>query len=331
MLTSIHIQGFKNFKDTKIEPLRKVNLILGGQNVGKTSLLEAVLVGTSEKNDLIKLPEISRGMSYKNDIEYFFESVFVNGFSISFDKFRFDTCRNDNLIAKEKDSLENIKKYSKPAEYKLHKEDFETKLVAINNFYIHRRFGFSDKDKSLFVSVNLPSEIGCVNLFGQVFEKRKKKNLIQLLRNIEPRLEDMNTSNLNSEWRIYVDIDGNRNAVPISHMGHGFSRLFNLYASLLVTDSKLALIDEIENGIHYSSLPTIFKGIQEIATNNDIQSLITTHSWECICAAYNVFAEAGRLEDFQLIRLEQDGDNVRAVLINDEDLDTIMEAGHEIR
>ena len=114
-------------------------------------------------------------------------------------------------------------------------------------------------------------------------------------------------------------------------MGHGFSRLFYLYCSLLETDSKIALIDEIENGIHYSSLPTMFKGIQEIATNNDIQSLITTHSWECIQAAYNVFAEAGRLEDFQLIRLEQDGDNVRAVLINDEDLDTIMEAGHEIR
>jgi len=42
MLSKIHIQGFKGFKDTRIDSLRKVNLILGGQNVGKTSLLEAV-------------------------------------------------------------------------------------------------------------------------------------------------------------------------------------------------------------------------------------------------------------------------------------------------
>jgi AAA15 family ATPase/GTPase len=75
----------------------------------------------------------------------------------------------------------------------------------------------------------------------------------------------------------------------------------------------------------------MFKGIQQIATNNDIQSLITTHSWECICAAYNVFAEAGRLEDFQLIRLEQDGENVQAVIIKDKNLETVMEAGYEIR
>ena len=39
MIETIHIEGFKGFTDTTIGPLRKVNLIVGGQNVGKTSLL----------------------------------------------------------------------------------------------------------------------------------------------------------------------------------------------------------------------------------------------------------------------------------------------------
>ena len=104
-----------------------------------------------------------------------------------------------------------------------------------------------------------------------------------------------------------------------------------LYCSLLVTDAKLALIDEVENGIHYSSLPTLFKGIQDIAVNNNVQTLMTTHSWDCIKAAYKTFAYAGNLKDFQLIRLERDGDNVRAVVINDEMLETVMEAGYEVR
>ena len=60
MLTSIHIQGFKGFKDTLIAPLRKVNLILGGQNVGKTSLLEAVYLGASEINNFQQLPTLFR-------------------------------------------------------------------------------------------------------------------------------------------------------------------------------------------------------------------------------------------------------------------------------
>ena len=98
-----------------------------------------------------------------------------------------------------------------------------------------------------------------------------------------------------------------------------------------MTDAKLALIDEIENGIHYSSLPTLFQGIQDIAANNNVQTLMTTHSWDCIKAAYKTFADAGNLEDFQLIRLEREGDNVRAVVINDEMLETVMEAGYEVR
>ncbi len=114
-------------------------------------------------------------------------------------------------------------------------------------------------------------------------------------------------------------------------LGHGFSRLVYLYCSLLVTDAKLALIDEVENGIHYSSLPTLFQGIQDIAAKHDVQTLMTTHSWDCIRAAYKTFADASNLQDFQLIRLERDGDNIRAVVINDEMLDTVMEAGYEVR
>ena len=56
MLTQIHIQNFKGFKDTQIPSVRKVNLILGGQNVGKTSLLEAVWLGTSDVDKYQQLP-----------------------------------------------------------------------------------------------------------------------------------------------------------------------------------------------------------------------------------------------------------------------------------
>jgi hypothetical protein len=44
-------------------------------------------------------------------------------------------------------------------------------------------------------------------------------------------------------------------ALPLPQLGHGL-RLVYLYCSLLAT-AKLALIDEVENGIHYSSLPTL--------------------------------------------------------------------------
>ena len=45
MLETIHIQGFKGFKDTHIGPLRKVNLVVGGQNVGKNFVAGGGLAG----------------------------------------------------------------------------------------------------------------------------------------------------------------------------------------------------------------------------------------------------------------------------------------------
>ena len=74
MLTSIHIQGFKGFKDTLIAPLRKVNLILGGQNVGKTSLLEAVYLGASDINNFQQLPTLFR-VAEGRDSQRYLESV----------------------------------------------------------------------------------------------------------------------------------------------------------------------------------------------------------------------------------------------------------------
>ena len=74
MLTSIHIQGFKGFKDTLIAPLRKVNLILGGQNVGKTSLLEAVYLGASDINNFQQLPTLFR-VAEGRDSQRYLQSV----------------------------------------------------------------------------------------------------------------------------------------------------------------------------------------------------------------------------------------------------------------
>src|ERR1041384_1091471 len=42
MIHSFHIKNYRGFKDFTIEPFDRVNLITGSNNVGKTSLLEAL-------------------------------------------------------------------------------------------------------------------------------------------------------------------------------------------------------------------------------------------------------------------------------------------------
>jgi AAA15 family ATPase/GTPase len=348
MLTSIHIEGFKGFKDTLIAPLRKVNLILGGQNVGKTSLLEAVYLGSSNVGNVQKLPAVFR-LAEGNDVKRFIDMTFSGiKCKIKIDrdlKFVMKDLLQDyeyqyahtilttsiNPLQKDKDTWRNMRGVT----------NIESDGIKFHQFAAFD--GLSERNigheldlieffqNPLAISVNPPSQSSAVQLFDRVVFKREKRTLLDSLRRIEPRLEDMHSLSPDGELRVYLELEGQANAVPLPQLGHGFSRLLHLYCGLLVTEAKVALIDEVENGIHFASLPTLFKGIQDIAANQDIQTLMTTHSWDCIRAAYKTFADAGKLEDFQLIRLERDNDNIRAVVINDEMLETVMEAGYEVR
>lgn len=345
MLSSIHIQGFKDFKDTQIAPLRKVNLILGGQNVGKTSLLEAVYLGASNVGSVQSLPAVFRpteGNDTKRFIDMTFKGVWGK-IDLEFDLELVLTA----LYEGEEDErvfASLITEINPPTTARTHPQvigglgfdgmQFQQYVESSTLFKMDAGTAPSPSDLlqiPLAISVNPPNQSDAVQSFDRVVLKRKKRALLDLLCRIEPRLEDMHSLSPDGELRVYVELDGQASAVPLPQLGHGFSRLLHLYCGLLVTDAKLALVDEVENGIHFASLPILFKGIQDMAANQGIQILMTTHSWDCIRAAYKTFADADNLQDFQLIRLEREGDNVRAVVINDEALDTVMEAGYEVR
>lgn len=340
MLTSIHIQGFKNFKDTQITPLRKVNLILGGQNVGKTSLLEAVYLGASPNGNVASLPVVFR-LAEGHDSPRFFEMTFkgVEGLI----QLGLDCEIETEPIYQRIKGISNMQPAVLVTALNPSKKNTLTPSLFADMEVGGLRYSKQIRPSSdsappndlfnspLAISVNPPNQLEAVRLLDRVVLKRKKRTLLDALRRIEPRLEDMHSLSPDGEQRVYLELDGLPTAVPLPQLGHGFSRLLYLYCSLLVTDAKLALVDEVENGIHYASLPILFKGVQDMAATQGVQTLMTTHSWDCIRAAYKTFADAGCLQDFQLIRLEREGDNVRAVVINDDMLDTVMEAGYEVR
>lgn len=345
MLTKIHIKKFKGFQDTEITSVRKVNLILGGQNVGKTSLLEAVFLGGSDIGKYQQLPSLFR-VAEGRDVQRYLQSV------LGKTSHRIDLYDAERRVLRTGvNDFSTVKKFHDISEFKVDgislkrsvsgpnvRSQQELVLEALTNSNIvktaeepHEAMNEISFFNPLAVSVHLPNQLSAVQLFDHVVLSRKKRQLLEMLRQIEPRLEDMHSLSPDGEQRIYAELGDVNDALPLPQLGHGFSRLVYLYCSLLITDAKLALIDEVENGIHYTSLPTLFKGIQDIAAKHTVQTLMTTHSWDCIQAAYKTFANAGALKDFQLIRLERDGDNVNAVVINDEALDTVMEAGYEVR
>jgi hypothetical protein len=190
----------------------------------------------------------------------------------------------------------------------------------------------SDFIKTCF-SIYPTTDSELVRLYDVAVRKEKEDQLTDLLNQIEPRLKNLRPLTAEGEPEDTKAIHANLGLgelAPISMLGQGFNRLAYLYAGLLGQNANIALIDEVENGIHYAALPILWQGIANIARELDIQIFATTHSYECIQAAAKVFEAAP--EEFQLIRLERTVDNnIKPILIRDENLAIVLESNWEIR
>jgi AAA15 family ATPase/GTPase len=98
----------------------------------------------------------------------------------------------------------------------------------------------------------------------------------------------------------------------------------------VAADAKVLLIDEIENGLHHSVLPVIWKGLFLAAKEFDVQIFATTHSWECILAA-DAAARTGEIYDLALIRLDRVKEDIKATVIDEKSLSTARELQWEMR
>jgi hypothetical protein len=72
--------------------------------------------------------------------------------------------------------------------------------------------------------------------------------------------------------------------IPLRSLGDGINRLFAVILSLVNAKDGLLLVDEIENGMHYSILLEVWTNILKLAKALNVQVFATTHSWDCIKA-----------------------------------------------
>ena len=130
--------------------------------------------------------------------------------------------------------------------------------------------------------------------------------------------------------RVVVKLKGHSRPVPLKSLGDGVTRVFAVGLALACSRDGFLVVDEAENGIHHALQPDFWTMVLRAAHQNNVQVLATTHSWDCVTgfarAAVQVSGVAG-----VLVRLERDGERVRAVEYSEEDLQTAAEQHIEVR
>ncbi len=130
--------------------------------------------------------------------------------------------------------------------------------------------------------------------------------------------------------RVLAKFVGNADRIPLKSLGDGALRLLGTALALANSRNGFLLIDEAENGIHYSLQPNYWRMVLQMAKANNVQVLATTHGWDCFTGFAQAATESDEVEGV-LIRIDKEGDEVRAVQYTEEELVTAAEQGIEVR
>jgi AAA15 family ATPase/GTPase len=100
---------------------------------------------------------------------------------------------------------------------------------------------------------------------------------------------------------------------------------------LVNADKGFLLIDEFENGLHYTVQEQLWNIIFSLSQKLDIQVFATTHSEDCIRSFENVLNRSTDFHDGKLVRLDNENGIIKQVEFNAKELQIATEQNIEIR
>ena len=130
--------------------------------------------------------------------------------------------------------------------------------------------------------------------------------------------------------RAIVKLKVHEDPVPLRSLGDGALRLFSVALAIANSRDGFLLIDEAENGIHYSLQKDFWRMVLQAAQESNVQVVATTHSGDCIKGFAQAAIESKEVEGV-LFRLSQQEGVLRAVEYSEEELVTAARQGIEVR
>jgi hypothetical protein len=311
MYKSVRIQNFRGLSDVTVAGLTHVNLIVGQNGVGKTALLEALyLLAGLKLYDPLRFIETRRGLNDTNRAwrldEDLLESLFCE----------FDASRplQVNGTKAGGDDL-----FTLSATHEQGQLGAKLSWRLADGRGLEQGYGpngpiggtSSDPatlptDEPVFLSTRTTLGLKAeANRFSSVVQKGKRLQIIRSLQVIEPRIQGLELLNFGEQSAVHADV-GLPKMFPLGLVGEGLQRLCSLILATSEASGYVLLVDEIDTGLHYSILTDMWRVMSTAARELDYQLFATTHSYECMVAAHEAFAD--HPEDFSMHRLERGSD-----------------------
>lgn len=347
MLKNLRIRNYRAINELRIDELRRINLISGRNNSGKTTLLEALLILSAGHPEITLHTAIIRGMKSERLPQAAIPMIYWRQMFSSLDfgtpiEISAEHQSSGSLSMRIQMGHDDIVKTSltRSNEVLLGEELQDPTLVATIQRGAEkwqRRIQVTDKEIQmerrnqpvLFLSYIIPSQIEDLRSDAECLDKLKKQKQVQrvvrALKIVDPSLTGLEVISQTGSPMIWADT-GLSELVPLPILGEGVVRVSRMAMCMVLARGGVLLVDEIENGIHHSMVSELWQFILATAKELDVQVFATTHSYECVEAA-----QAVESDDLMLHRIEASETGHRCVSVHRNELATAVLHNLEIR
>ncbi|MEH2119342.1 AAA family ATPase [Nostoc sp.] len=381
MLESFQIHNFRLFHHLEVKRLGNVNLIVGRNNAGKSTFLEAIELYASNASPMSLLELVdSRQESWFSEAQLHTQTFLGNPIRHLFFDHKLPDIGEEGIILGEvsssakihigvaayqiKSDDEGSKKRIRITDKQLYEDllDIEVVLVAEESERVRRLFRLNRDFRDMRLTARVAYErldaefkytwqfVSTENMpnrkLAALWDLTSLTNLelevISALKLIEPKVsgvafvEDIskgrggNNRGQEGDNRIpLVKIEGIDEPLPLKSMGDGMTRLLHIIVALVNARNGILLIDEFENGLHWTVQPKIWDIVFNLSERLNVQVFATTHSRDCVKgfdSAWNKYPSLGAF-----FRLEAKDNLIKVTEYTSETLTDSLETDVEIR
>lgn len=381
MLNSLHIKNFRALEDFKVSKLGRINLIVGKNNSGKSSILEAlrIYIGGASRGLLAELAamhdEPSEQIEEGNTADdlYPFTNFFTGrqfpqhgdgiligdidnpsssltidfGQEVTEEKIlatgEIRKTRTIRRLLKEGEELPDSPATILPVLVVTH-GGREIETIHLHSFILNRFLVNKSPVACAFVPTSFASMDDLAKLWDKIGLTQDKQIVHQAMQMIAPEFQELMFINSNAKTVVgssgnqrtaIVKLANNEGPIPLKSMGDGMSRILQLSLNMFAAKGGFLLIDEFENGLHYSVQEQVWEMMFAMAEKLDMQVFATTHSRDCVQSFAKV-ARQRQEDDGILLRVGRsirtsDYGKITSTAFNGQQLFDMTQADMEVR
>jgi AAA15 family ATPase/GTPase len=321
-IKEIEIKNFRGFDKLEISNFGLINLIVGKNNCGKSSFLESIFLSIGMSNPMLPTNINSfRGLTKSiEDLKYIFHKLKVDkvpSFSVLTDEninrsleirpiykqnYKSDNIQplseDEHIIMNTSSAIPSISGIDlnftrKEKHKKVQKGKSSFSFVSGQEIKLDQDKNYQEKMNAIYIASD-SKEKNALPRYSEIVKRKKENVILSALQKIDSKIVSIQAL----PDGLFINHEDFNELIPSNLAGDGIRRYLNIVTTVAEKPNSIVLIDEIENGLHYSAHSSLWNSILSLSKELNIQLFITTHNIETL----KYFKEALEIDNLQSLQ-----------------------------